>query len=130
MDFSALNDSSSYTYDQLIESPEVVLMFWTSQCMYCRRELEKLNKLGLEQLPVPIFFVNLGESRRAIEAFLKDMKINPDIKEKVVMDPDLFFVRNFGVLGVPTYFFFADKEIVYKSYRLSPETVKGVFVHE
>lgn len=98
--------------------------------MYCRRELEKLNKLGLEQLPVPIFFVNLGESRRAIEAFLKDMKINPDIKEKVVMDPDLFFVRNFGVLGVPTYFFFADKEIVYKSYRLSPETVKGVFVHE
>lgn len=75
-------------------------------------------------------FVNLGESPAAVRKFLKDYKIKPEISQKIVMDSGLFFVRYLGVMGVPTYVFFQDEEIVYKSYRLYPEQIEEIFSHE
>ncbi len=79
----------------------VLLIFWTTWCPYCRKELkltdEKYKELTKEGLVV--LAVNIGEPVSRINSFIKINKLTCP----VVMDKDGSVSSSYGVLGIPSY---------------------------
>jgi len=79
-----------------------VVHFFATWCEPCRDELPFLVRLRdrLAGRPVVVLAVNLGEGRRRIEAFLRELSVDLP----VLLDPDLRAAQAWGVEGLPTTF--------------------------
>lgn len=79
----------------------VILVFWTSECPICVRELGRINAIypDLAKKGLVLLAINAGESRARAGRFAE----RRGLLYKVLLDSDLELVRSLDIFGVPTY---------------------------
>jgi peroxiredoxin len=79
----------------------VLLLFWTSACPYCLREMKILNaKQGnLREKGIELLAINAGESKTRVERLVN----NYNLDLRVLLDENTEVSYAYGVLGVPTF---------------------------
>jgi thiol-disulfide isomerase/thioredoxin len=84
-----------------LEGQIVVLDFWASWCVPCRRQMPILEEFH-DSLKTPdclrMIAVNVRESRETAEKFLREFPVGYD----VALDPDGIIAENFRVRSLPT----------------------------
>jgi peroxiredoxin len=80
----------------------VIVNFWASWCVPCRRELPSMNRAWAKLKPkgVVMLAINLGEEVEAVQAFLKDFPID----FPVLLDRQGRTSQEWRVRGLPTTF--------------------------
>lgn len=83
----------------MIANNKAVLVFWTTWCPSCRREVPKVNSFYKKNKEtVSVLGINTGETRKKIEDFVEKKRISypiaSDFKNEVG--------KLYNVLGVPT----------------------------
>ncbi len=92
----------------------VIVNFWASWCVPCRRELPSMNRAWelLQPEGVVMLGINLDEEPQAVRAFLHDFPID----FPVLLDRGGRMSRQWQVRGLPTTFVLnAQGEVVYKA---------------
>jgi peroxiredoxin len=77
----------------------VLLVFTTTWCPYCKQEIAELKKLHADykgRLDIVAIYVN--ESTRKVFGFVREHKI----PYTVLVDPEGEVARTYGIIGVPT----------------------------
>lgn len=110
-----LNDiyQNSYTLSDYRGKQPVLLLFWTTWCPFCRKELKVLNSMysGLAEDGIEVLAVNVGELPNAVQDFVKDYNLT----YRVLLDRDNRVAGLFGLIGVPTYVLINKQgEVVFK----------------
>ena len=105
-----LLDGTDVTLSKLNNRP-VVINFWATWCGYCVKEFPDLEALWKEYNgKIHILAVNVGESKKVIEDFLKKTPYTFPI----VMDTNYLASRAYNVSGIPvTYIVGKDGSIVF-----------------
>jgi peroxiredoxin len=85
----------------------LLLLFWTTWCPFCQRELKSLNDRypDLKQEGLEILAVDVGESLERVKRFVKNYNLN----FPVLLDKDNAVARAYEIIGIPTYILL-DKE--------------------
>ena len=86
---------------------DLILFFWTSWCFRCIRELQDLEReyLGFKSRRIKLLSINVGESKKRIERFLRRYRLTFPI----LLDRDYKVTRQYELLGVPTYILINEK---------------------
>ena len=80
----------------------MILNFWATWCAPCKREMPSLDRLSQNSnfKNLQVFAVNLEDTKREkAKKFFKNLNIK---KLKIFFDPNLNFVKEFKLRGVPT----------------------------
>jgi len=79
----------------------VFLLFWTTWCPYCRKELKVLSgkSAQLTNANIELLAINIGESGAKVADFLKKNPLNL----RVCLDENTSVAESYAVLGIPTY---------------------------
>ena len=80
----------------------MILNFWATWCAPCKKEMPSLDRLSQNDnfKNLQVLAVNLEEpNREKTKKFFKNLNIK---KLKVFFDPNLNFVKEFKLRGVPT----------------------------
>lgn len=91
---------------ELIEDAPLLFVFWTSWCPYCRITIRDLISTASQINTSQVALINIGESRRKVEAFLSRFRDNPF---RVLLDAQGELASDCRIVGVPT-FIIIDKE--------------------
>ncbi len=84
---------------EVLETKDTVLVFWTSGCYFCRRELPKLEQFYRENKEqVAVIGIDVGESKRQVESYARSLGLSYPL----ALDSDGRVARLYKVLGVPT----------------------------
>ena len=80
---------------------QVLIVFWTTWCPFCRDALKKIEKMypELKKNGWEILAVNVGESVPTVNNFLRNFPLS----YKVLHDADQGVAQVYEVMGVPTY---------------------------
>lgn len=111
-DFEAEHlDGSIFTLSSLKGKP-IILSFWATWCIPCRREMPILQELS-DEGKIIVIGVNLQEKGPAIEKYIKSLNITFPI----VLDTDGEIAKRYNVILKPaTYFIDRNGIIVDKKY--------------
>jgi peroxiredoxin len=84
------------------QNPAIVF-FWATWCPHCQNQLLSLNKQGkdFEKKGIKLVLVDLGESANVVAAYVK----KHDIQFEVFLDEESAVAEEYGIVGVPTFFF-------------------------
>ena len=115
-------DGGQVTLAQMHSKPTVINL-WASWCPPCRREMPMLAKVAASSRGVTFLFVNEGEGRQKVGAFLASTKLSP---ANVLLDPGFKVAKHYGTLGLPvTLFIGADGRLrATQSGEISPESLQ------
>ena len=105
---------------EYLYSRPVILLFWTTWCPFCARELRALNNLSgeLSEKGFKIFAIDVGESASKVRRFLSGYSLSLD----VLLDQDSRVAVSYGVMGVPTFIVINPYgEIVFAGNYFDPE---------
>lgn len=108
-------DNTSVTLSSFKGSKNVLLLFWTTWCPYCRDQLIESSNKNAEyrKNDIELLAINIGETTSKVEKFLK----SKNLTLKVLMDGDSRVAEAFKVMGIPTYVLVNKKgEIVYSGH--------------
>lgn len=120
--FKGLKQNSLSLADFRQKQP-VALLFWTTWCPYCRKEIQSLNTNydNLQKQGWEILAIDAGEPAYKVEAY----RNAHDIKIDMFLDEDMKVANSLEILGVPTYVVIDKKgHLVAKAHEFSPETYK------
>ena len=120
-------DGKGYTYDEIVNSPKVVLMLWASWCYACKLKLKEFNQTPLNHSDADIFFINLGEKASTVEAFFDRYNLSSFIEKNILLDQYSIIEDKIWIIGIPTFVFFKDGKMIYRSYELNEELIEEVF---
>jgi len=90
----------------------IILFFFTTWCPYCTTSIVALEKkrAALEREGIVVLPINAGESQAKVAAFRERRDISYDI----LLDKNTAVAKDYGVIGVPTYFLVAaDGALIY-----------------
>ena len=107
---AAAPDSEELQLDAY-EGKVVIVDFWASWCVPCRRSFPWMNEMVEKYADqgLVVIAVNLDRDRADADAFLADVPANFEI----LFDPDASLAREFGVEAMPNSFVFGrDGELV------------------
>lgn len=79
-----------------------VLNLWASWCPPCRREMPMMAGMAKGNPEVDFLFANQGESRAAIESYLRQTGVD---LETILIDPFSDLSRHYGAIGLPATLF-------------------------
>ena len=79
-----------------------VLNLWASWCPPCRREMPMMAGMPKGNPGVDFLFANQGESRAAIESYLRQTGVD---LETILIDPFSDLSRHYGAIGLPATLF-------------------------
>lgn len=97
-------EGESFAFTEGLEGP-VVVNLWASWCIPCRREMPQLARAAEEHPDVLFLYVNQGEERTKVAAFLSDY---PGVQlGNVLLDSNGRVGDALGNLGLPTTYFFS-----------------------
>ena len=78
----------------------MILNFWATWCVPCKKEMPSLEKLSKEYPEILIYPVNLEKPNQdKTRKFFTDLKIS---KLNIYFDPNFSLVKLFNMRGVPT----------------------------
>ena len=78
----------------------MILNFWATWCVPCKKEMPSLEKLSKEYPEIMIYPVNLEKPNQdKTLKFFKDLEIS---KLNIYFDPNFSLVKLFNMRGVPT----------------------------
>ena len=84
-----------------------IIFYWATWCPHCREELKYLNENSaqFETKGIKIILVDLGDNANQVKAYVK----KNGIKFDTFLDEQSSSADDYGIVGVPT-FFFLDKD--------------------
>ncbi|MCG8430951.1 MAG: TlpA family protein disulfide reductase [Candidatus Omnitrophica bacterium] len=107
----------------------VLLLFWTTWCHFCQNALKSLTMMypELQEQGVEVLAINVGESPRKAAHAVRYYKL----PFTVLLDRDSRAVRDYNLLGVPTYILL-DKEgrIVFQENYLPKRRLRKILKDE
>ena len=78
----------------------MILNFWATWCVPCKKEMPSLEKLSKEYPQILIYPINLEKpNQKKTQKFFADLEI---LKLNIYYDPKFSLVRSFNMRGVPT----------------------------
>ena len=79
----------------------VLLLFWTTSCPYCLKEITVINdkKKNLQEKGIEVLAINAGESKARVERMVRNYRLDLE----VLLDENVAVADAYGVLGVPTF---------------------------
>ena len=78
----------------------MILNFWATWCVPCKKEMPSLEKLSKEYTEILIYPINLEKPNQdKTYKFFNDLEIS---KLKIYFDPNFSLVKLFNMRGVPT----------------------------
>lgn len=94
------HDGKKLTLSKLKGKSGVVLVFFATWCPSCMAEVPQVKKLveSSRKEKVLVYGVNIQQSKRIVEKFVKDRKIN----YRILLDSDAKVAKSYGVTGIPT----------------------------
>jgi thiol-disulfide isomerase/thioredoxin len=98
-----LHGGAQVTLAQAARGRPLVVNLWASWCGPCRQEMPMLAAAQQRETSVGFLFVNQGESRSAVQAYLTDQGL--PLRE-VLLDPGSALMRAVGSRGMPTTLFY------------------------
>jgi peroxiredoxin len=115
----------AYVISNYRDKQPVLLLFWTTWCPFCRKELKVLNGMysGLAADGVEVLSVNVGETPSAVQNFVQDY----NLVYRVLLDRDNRVAGAYGLIGVPTYVLINKQgEVVFKDNYLPAAEYKDL----
>ena len=115
----------AYTISNYRDKQAVLLLFWTTWCPFCRKELKVLNGMysGLAADGVEVLSVNVGETPSTVQNFVQDY----NLVYRVLLDRDNRVAGLYGLIGVPTYILINKQgEVVFKDNYLPAAEYKDL----
>jgi peroxiredoxin len=77
----------------------VLLIFTTTWCPYCKREVPEVNEMSNKYKgKLEILAIDMNESKTKVESFIKKYKVT----YTTLLDTEATVARNYGIRGVPT----------------------------
>lgn len=100
-----------------------VIFFWATWCPHCREQLKDLNvkRELLAKDNLKLVIVNLGESKKQVEKYLKKNNIDLD----VFLDEKGDLESKYQIIGVPTFFFINEEGKVTAVSHSFPDDYQG-----
>jgi len=91
---------------------KAIIFFWATWCPHCRKQLSELNKISkeLEKEGISVVLVDVGEAADQVKSFMTSNKIGFD----VFLDQQQSIAEEYGIIGVPT-FYFVNKDGIIKA---------------
>ncbi len=91
----------SYSLSDFKKKTDLMILFWTTWCPFCQKELKVLNSWlsELSNHNIEVLAIDVGEQMSKIQTYVK----NNNLSFKVLIDVDTKVSRSYGVVGVPTY---------------------------
>jgi len=92
-------DGKEVNFSKVRQEKKAVLVFWTTWCPYCKKEISSVNRFFTENKDkVIVFGINIGESKAKVSRFAKQTQIS----YPVLLDSDNNIATSYNVRGVPT----------------------------
>ncbi|MBU1121989.1 MAG: thioredoxin fold domain-containing protein [Candidatus Omnitrophica bacterium] len=129
-EFFKLNGESVVGEEIMEGSEKTVFFFWTSLCYFCRRELTKINNRPIVLDGVKFYYINLGESVKIVNYMVEKLKLTDVISDDIILDDKTVFAQRFNIIGLPTYLFFKDGKVIYRTNLINEQIVERVFNDE
>jgi len=101
---------NEYTLSSYKNKQPVMLFFFTTWCLFCRKELSKLNDryLELARYGFELFAIDVGEPIEKVDKFAKGYSL----AFKILLDKDTSVAQAYAILGVPTYVLIDKKGLI------------------
>lgn len=103
----------------------VLLLFWTTWCPYCRKELKVLNGkyADLAKEGIAVLAINVGESAEKVSRFSRDNALT----FPVLLDKNEDAAYSYEIMGIPVYIL-VDKsgQIVFKDSYFPEKEYKNI----
>jgi peroxiredoxin len=79
----------------------VILLFWTTWCPYCRESLPVANSMYPDMMEsgIELFGVNIQESQDLVTQYINAHPVD----FQILSDKDGSCARSYGVVGIPSY---------------------------
>lgn len=120
-------DDKEISYKELVSAPKTILFVWTTSCPLCQEEMASLaGKCSLAE-GTRTYYVNLGEDKRDVEAFLDLIQPADCMKKDIVLDYYESVAYKHSIFLLPTVLFFQDGKLVDRSNYLSDEKIREAF---
>lgn len=113
----ATHDGKKLTLSKLEGKRGVVLVFFATWCPSCMAEVPQVKQFvtASKDKNVLVYGVNVQQSQRIVESFVKDRKIN----YRILLDTDGRVATTYDVTGIPTIIGIdADGVVQYREYAL------------
>lgn len=104
-----------------------LIFFWATWCPHCREQLAELSPRidEIEQKGIKVLLLDLGENEETVKKYVSKRGIRED---RVFLDVDSAVAEQYGIIGVPT-FFFVDRSGIVKSVEHSlPEDFEKILL--
>jgi len=120
-------DGQTINYEKLLSSSKTVFFFWTTWCPTCVREMQYINSVYTDFSKVNIIYINGGQNSNQVRRFVESKSINQDIQKKIILDGNLLLAKKFSVFAIPTFIFFKNGEVIYRSHYLNQDLLAEIF---
>lgn len=110
---------------QFLNGKRGIIFFWATWCPHCRAALDELNrdKDKIAQENIQLVLVDVGEDEAAVRKYLERNKINFE----VFLDQKNSLAEDYGLIGIPTFYFVDEKGIVKDVGHSHPENYAEIF---
>ena len=124
-DFTLDTLNGSQNLAQVRQGQKAILFFWATWCPHCREQLQELDsrKGEFKSKNIEIVLVDLAESEQLVRQYMK----KENIRFNVFLDRNSTVTEQYGVYGVPTYFFVDEQGVVQTVEHFLPEDYEKFF---
>lgn len=107
------------------EGKRAIVFFWATWCPHCRAALKELNRdrEAIMQKGIKLVMVDVGESAREVKAYTDKNKIGLE----VFLDENEEVSGEYGIIGVPTFFFVGEDGVVKDVQHHMPDDYETIF---
>ncbi len=106
------------------EGKKAIIFFWATWCPHCRAALKELNRdrEAIAQKGIKLVIVDVGESARDVKSYVNKNKIGLE----VFLDEEETLSEQFGIIGVPTFFFVNEAGVVKDVQHYLPDDYEAI----
>jgi thiol-disulfide isomerase/thioredoxin len=106
-------------------SKKTVLLFWTTWCPYCRTAVKEFGQVckNLQDKGYGVYMVNIAEEEAKVSNFIQRMGVDCP----VILDKEGELGSEYRILGIPTYIFLKDGDILGRTGYISLDVIEKVY---
>ncbi|UCG35549.1 MAG: TlpA family protein disulfide reductase [Candidatus Omnitrophota bacterium] len=123
-------DGTSLAFKELFKSSKTILFLWARSCPHCRSELRRINRKYPFDKKIQVYYINVKESKERVEREVESMRLDKRISDNILLDRTGYVLGKYRIIGVPTYLFFKDGELIQRSHFLGENLIREIFKDE